>query len=169
MYNWVNWPYSRNYKWFLKMKRENRNKWIKYFIVASPNSWTPQIYAGKMDPSYLTSLGLKCRFCFLSALRRRWSDSFPSPFLLSPHRITSWWLYSSLEHHYVWAYLWLSLNLYSLRVSKMGHLYLVLNAMVYPQPTLYKCVWNNLNQNVTESGPWASKAWAVHCQTGISV
>ena len=135
------------------MKRENKNKWIKCFIVASPNSSTSQIHAGKMNPSYLTSLGLKCRFCFLSALRRRWSDSFSSPFLLSPHRISSWWLHSPLEPHYVWACLWLSLNLHSPRVSKMGHLYLVWNITVYPQPTLYKCVWNDLNQNVTEKWP----------------
>lgn len=78
---------------------------------------------------------------------------FLKPFPLSPHRISSWWLHSSLEPHYVWACLLLSLNLHSPRVSKTGHLYLVWNIMVYPQPTLYKCVWNDLNQNVTEKWP----------------
>ena len=113
----------------------------------------PKFMLGKWTLPTSLPWASNVRFYFLSALRRRWSDSFPSPFLLSPHRISSWWLYSSLEHHYVWAYLWLSLNLYSLRVSKMGHLYLVLNVMVYPQPTLYKCVWNDLNQHVTEKWP----------------
>ena len=154
------------------MKRENKNKWIKCFIVASPNSSTSQILAGKMDPSYLTSLGLKCRFCFLSALRRRWSDSFSSPFLLSPHRISSWWLHSSLEPHYIWACLWLSLNLHSPRVSKTGHLYLVWNIMVYPQPTLYKCVkWlkSKCDRKVAHEPHRAAEAWEEHHQIGILI
>lgn len=79
---------------------------------------------------------------FASSLPSEGGDlTFPKPLSVVPPQNLIWWLYSSLEHHYIVFISGFPTKSLSLRVSKMGHLYLVLNAMVYPQtPHLQMCV-----------------------------